>query len=145
MAWFTAGEVDNAFTTATRIAIVGTATGTSSAFAQYEAWARGDVKSAAENAGYTLGDTTSNATVKRLAIAAWYSMAGGGRKGLPIPDRIKEDLYRLEQLREGNYRIPGLSPSERDGIGGVKFSSTSTTATNGRTQYFSRSKLKSSW
>lgn len=145
MAWFTSGEVDNAFTTATRIALVGSATGTASAFAQYEAWARGDVQSAAENAGYTLADTTSNDTVKRLAIAAWYSMAAGGRKGLPLPDRIKEDLYRLEQLREGNYRIPGLSPSERDGIGGVKFSSISTTSSNGRVQYFSRKKLRYSW
>ena len=143
MAWFTAGEVDNAITTATRLALVGSATGTNSSFAQHEAWARGDVQSAALNAGYELGDITTNATVKRLAIAAWYSMAAGARKGLPIPDRIKEDLYRLEGLRTGRYRLPGVSPSEQDGIGGVKFSAT--TGANGRAQVFSRKKLRYSW
>lgn len=145
MAFFTAGEVDNAITTATRVGLVGSATTAGSAFAQFEAWARGDVQSAALNAGYALGDTTTNDTVKRLSIAVWYSHAAGVRKGIEIPDRIKDDLYRLEQLRVGEYRLPGLTPSARDGIGGVKFSSTSTTATNGRVQYFSRSKLRYSW
>lgn len=145
MAYFTSGEIDNALGIATRIALVGSATGTSSAFAQFEEWARSDVQSAALNAGYELDDTTTNAAIKRLSIAVWYSYAAGARKGMPIPDRIRDDLYRLEQLRVGEYRLPGVTPSSRDGVGGVKFSSTSTTATNGRVQYFSRSKLRYSW
>ena len=143
MAYFTSGHVDNAITTATRIGLAGSAVTAGSPFAQFEAWARADVKSAALNAGYELSDTSDDANVQRLAIAAWYSYAAGARKGIEIPDRIKEDLFRLEQLREGKYRLPGLTPSARDAIGGVKFSAT--TGTNGRVAYFSRSALKNSW
>ena len=146
MAWFTAGEVDRAITTATRVALVGTSVATAStSFAMFEAWARSDVSAAAANAGYTLAGTTTNAALKRLGIAVWYAYAAGARKGIEIPDRIKTDLYLVEQLREGKYRIPGATPSAQDGVGGVKFSSTSSTSSNGRVQYFSRSKTRYSW
>ncbi len=143
MAWFTAGDVDAAFGQETRLALVGSATTSGSSFALFETWARGDVQSAAHVAGYSISDDETSDTVKRLAMAAWYSMAAGARKGHPVPDRIKEDLYRLEQLRTGEYPIPDLTPSERDGIGGVKFSATS--GTSGREQRFSRKKLKGYW
>lgn len=145
MAYFTSGHVDNAITTSTRIGLVGSAVAAGSPFAQFEAWARADVKSAAMNAGYELTDTSTDANVQRLAIAAWYSYAAGARKGIEIPDRIKEDLFRLEQLRRGEYRLPGLTASARDAVGGVKFSSTIASSTSGRVQYFSRGKLKNSW
>lgn len=141
MAYFTSGEVDAAITTTTRIGLVGSATTTASSFGQYEKWARSDVQAAAQVAGYSLGDTTSNDTIKRLAIAKWYSLAASIRSGIPIPDEIREQLFRLEQLRLGQYPIPGLTPSSRDGVGGSKFSSQSETSTSGRTQFMSRSKL----
>ena len=143
MAWFTAGDIDATIGTATRLALVGSATTAGSAFARFEEWARADVQSAGHVAGYTISDVETNATVQRLAIAAFYSMAAGARKGQPVPERIKEDLYRLEQLRSGEYPIPGLTPSERDGIGGVKFSST--TGADARGQRFSRKKITGYW
>lgn len=143
MAWFTSGEVDQAITTATRIALVGTSTATSSAFRTFEAWARADVTAAAANAGYSLATTTTNQAIKRLGISAWYSFAASTRKGLALPDRVKGDLFIIEELRAGRYRIPGATPSAQDGVGGVDFSETS--GTSGRTQYFSRSKLRSGW
>lgn len=142
MAFFTAGTVDAAITTATRTGLVGSATTSGSPFALFERWARSDVKAALQVAGYSASDTTTNETVERLAVARWCMHAFGTRKGFELPDTIRDDLYRLEQVREGNYPIPGLTPNSEDGIGGSKFSNTSASATNGRPRYFSRSEFK---
>ena len=143
MAFFTSGDVEAAITTDTRVGLVGTATTSASAFAKLERWARSDVQAALQVAGYTVGDTTDNDTVQRLAIARWCMLAFGSRKGLEIPATIRDDLYRLDKVRTGDYPIPGLTADSEDGIGGAKFSSTDTNDTNNAARYFKPSAFRS--
>ena len=142
MTWFTAGTVKQAITTDTFVGLVGSATTTGSAFGLFERWARSDVKAALQVAGYTPGDTTTNDTVIRLAIARWCMHANGTRKGMEIPPTIREDLYRLDQVRTGDYPIPGLTPDSEDAIGGSKFSVIASNATNSTARYFKPGSLK---
>lgn len=144
MAIITAGYVDRAIGTATRVAFVGTATGTGSAFLQHEAAARAVVASRAQVKGYAIGTSSDNAFVKLLVLSQWYFLAGGMRKGLEVPPAIAEGLRALEQVSktgDGALPIPGMTPSTEDGIGGVQFSTT--TGTDARVQYFSRDKMRS--
>lgn len=142
MAWITAGEVDLEIGTATRIGIAGSATTSGSAFALFERRARSDVKAYAAIAGYEdLGDTTDNDTLKSLCVAQWYLRASGSRKGMSVPESIKDQLFRLEMLRRGDYSIPGLTPSAQNAIGGSAFSKVGT-ADASRKRYFSPDNLK---
>lgn len=144
MAILTTEYVDNAIGTATRIAFVGSATGTGSAFLQHEAAARSIVASRAAVKGYAIGTSSDNDFVRTLVLGQWYMMAGGLRKGLEVPDAIRNAIVALEQVAqsgEGALPIPGMTPSTEDGIGGVKFSSS--TGTGARVQYFSRTKMRS--
>lgn len=142
MAYFSSGDVDAAITTATRLKVVGSATSSGSVFGKFERWARSDVQAALQVAGYSAGDTTTNDTVQRLAIARWVMLTYGARKGMEIPASIRDDLYRLEQVRTGDYPIPGLSADAEDGIGGAKFSTTDANATNSTARYFKPSAFK---
>lgn len=143
MAIITAGYVDRAIGTAKRIAFVGTATGTGSAFMQHEAAARSVVASRAAVKGYAIGTTSDNAFVQLLVMGQWYFFAGGMRLGLEVPPAILESIRKLDQVdpRDGSAAlpIPGMTPSTEDGIAGVKFSQA--TSTGDRVQYFSRRKL----
>lgn len=145
MAIITAGYVDRAIGTATRIAFVGTASSAGSAFAQFERTARSVVASRAAVKGYAIGTSSDNAFVQMLVLGQWYFFAGGMRKGLEVPPAINDALVKLDQVSkegEGALPIPGLTPSTRDGIAGVKFSET--TGATARVQYFSRTKM-SGW
>lgn len=143
MAIITAGYVDRAIGTSTRIALVGTAAGTGSAFAQFEAQARSVVAAKAQIKGYSIGTSSTNDFVRLLVLGQWYFFAGGMRKGLEVPPAIADAINKLDEVSrdENALPIPGLSPSTDDGIGGVQFSASTTGA---RSQRFSRSKL-SQW
>lgn len=136
MAFIDTTYVDNAIGTATRLALAPT----TAAFTQYEGQARAKVRSAAAVSGYSLGTASSNDFVRLLTLGQWYFFAGGLRKGLEIPPALAESIDMLEAVRSGEMPIPGLDPSSRDGVSGVKFSAT--TGTSGRVQYFSRSAMK---
>jgi hypothetical protein len=109
---------------------------TQAAFDTFEEAARADVQSAAQAAGYALGDTTTNAMVRRLTLAAWFVHAGGFRQGLTAPAAIMQAYEDLDRVRAGSMPIPGLSPSTEDGVGGILVSSTS-----GRPPRLTRDKL----
>lgn len=142
MAILTPQYVDNAIGTGTREALVGTATGTGSAFLQHEAAARAIVASRAAVKGYTIAEDTDNDFVRLLVLGQWYALAGGLKKGLELPPAIADAMAKLDQVAktgDGALPIPGLSPSTRDGVGGVRFSRTS--GPDGRRQYLSRKAL----
>lgn len=146
MAILTAGYVDHAIGTATRVALVGTATGTSSSFAQFEKMASATVRSKAAVKGYSVGTDSTNDFVRLCTLGSWYHWAGGLRKGLEVPEQITTALGMLELLDkdgDGALPIPGLSQSTQDGISGALFSDTSDTSSDARVQYFSREKLRS--
>lgn len=137
MAFLTSGYVDLAIGTTLRQALAPS----TAAFNVYEGQARAAVQAAAQVAGYSLGNTSTNDMVRLLSLGQWYFFAAGNRKGIETPASIKESIDKLAEVRDGRWPIPGLSPSTRDGVGGVAFSSTTESATGGRAQYFSRTKM----
>lgn len=128
--------VDNAIGTATRLAMAPN----TGAFLQYERQARAKVTAAAAVAGYSLATSSSNDLIRLMTLGQWYFFAGGLRKGLETPPAISDALDMLEQLRAGQLPVPGLTPSSRDGVSGVRFSATS--GADGRPQYFSRKAMR---
>jgi hypothetical protein len=140
LAYLSTGYVDAALGTATRIAIAPTTAG----FVIFEGQARAAVQAAAQVAGYSLGNTSTNDMVRLLALSQFFYFAGSFRKGIEPPPIVKEWFAKLDLVRTGEYPIPGLSPSTEDGIAGSQFSSTAEDDSEGRVQYFSRSKL-STW
>ncbi len=140
MAFLTAGYIDQAIGTATRVALAAN----TAAVLFFEKLARAEVQAAAQVAGYSLGNTSTNDMVQWLALAQWFRLAGGLKKGLVVPDAVQVAIEDLQLVREGKKPIPGISPSTEDGIGGTKFSESSDTSESARVQYFSRAKL-STW
>lgn len=138
--FITSAYVDLALGTATRIALAPTTAG----FIVFEGMARAEVQAAAQVAGYSIGNTSSNDMVKLLAVGQFFLAAGGLKKGLPPSEYIQRAIADLDLVRTGKKPIPGLSPSTEDGIGGTQFSSSSDDDTDGRVQHFSRAKL-STW
>lgn len=139
MAILTSGYVDLAIGTATRLALAPS----TAAFAQYETQGRMAVIAKAAVAGYVIATNSANDKVKELVLGQWYVKALGWRKGMQLPPNVAISVNELEQVQNGVLPIPGMTPTSRDAVGGVKFSSTSTTT--GRPQYFSRSQLKGNW
>lgn len=135
----TSGYVDLAVGTATRVAL----SPSTSAFVIHEGMARAAVNASAQVAGYSLGNTSTNDMVRLLTLSQWFHFAGGFRRGIDPPPVVREYFDKLTELREGKWPLPGLTPSTEDGIGGVQFSASTATATSGRVQHFSRSKLTS--
>jgi len=143
MAILTSGDVDRAIGTATRIALVGTASSAGSAFSQYEKQARAVVTAKAQLKGYSIATNSTNDFVRLLVLGQWYFFAGGMRKGLEVPAAIANAINLLDEVaREKNaLPIPGLDADTEDGIGGSKFSVTTEGSTNARVQFFARSKM----
>lgn len=144
MAIITAGYVDNAIGTSTRVALAGTSA-TSARFVQYQEQATSTVQSKALVAGYGIATNDTNVFVKQLVLGQWYVKALGWRKGMALPPNVATAINDLELVSTGDLPIPGKTPNARDAIGGVKFSETSKTATTGRFQYFSRNEFKGNW
>lgn len=137
MAYLTSGYVDLAVGTQLRSALAPS----TAAFLIFEGQARAAVQAAAQVAGYSIGNTSTNDMVRLLALSQWFYFAGGFRRGIEPPPIVKEYFDRLEQVRKGEYPIPGLTQSTEDGISGSQFSSTDETSTTSRPQFFSRTKL----
>ncbi|MCH9836405.1 hypothetical protein K0U83_12120 [bacterium] len=99
------------------------------------------VDSALLNAGYTPPETTKadpSGAVKLLKMATVGAVVGllWGRKGLKAPEGLNVFGATFNELYSGNLKIPGMDPSAADGVGGVDFSSSSTTDPDGRPQVF---------
>ena len=140
MAYVDSAYLDLLIGTATRTALAAN----TAAVTAFEKLARAEVQAAAQVAGYTISNTSTNDMVQWLAAAQWFRFAGGLKKGLNVPEAVQIAINDLELVRKGEKPIPGLSPSTEDGIGGTKFSETSEDSETSRPQYFSRAKL-SSW
>lgn len=97
------------------------------------------IKAAALNAGYTLGDSTTNDTIKIATFGQFIGLAYN-RKGLIPPEEYRSTIAMAEQIRTGVLPIPGDSPLPRDAVGGVKFSDSD--ATTGKPALFTRDNLK---
>lgn len=141
MAFISSGYVDIAIGTNTRLALAATA----GAFDQFERMARARVTAACQVAGYSLATSSSNDMLQYLTLGQWYVVAGGLRKGIEPPAAIADSLWQLDQVRKGDMPIPGLSPSQTNGIGGHVFTTTSTYSSNARVPRFTRNKLDKSW
>ncbi len=98
------------------------------------------VKAAASNAGYTLGDTTTNETVKLATLGQLLGFAYA-RRQLELPAQFWGLINLSEAIRTGDVPLVGLTPSESAAVGGSGFSTTDSTVTGSREQVFSRSEL----
>ena len=99
------------------------------------------VDSSLLNAGNTPPETTKadpSDAVKLLKMATIGAVVDllWGRKGLAPPKGLNVFGATFNELYAGNLKIPGMDPSASGGVGGVDFSSSSTTDPNGRPQIF---------
>lgn len=102
------------------------------------------VQSAAENAGYALGATSTNDMVKLATLVVVVPWAFG-RRGKSPPDNVLRLAEAVpEALRVGSLSIPGMDPAAGESIGGSKWVD-STTGTQGRPPVFSDGKMRRSF
>ena len=139
MAWITSAYMDNMITSTTRAALDGD---DSTVFDQFEVQARVTVLMFITPQGYTAGTTTDNDTLKLLAAGQWFMLALSGRKGIDIPEGVKQAVAMLGAVFDGKMPIPGLDQNTADGVGGVKASLDSETSTQGRPPRWKRSDLR---
>ena len=99
------------------------------------------VKSAAKNAGYTLGDTTTDDVVVTATLAEFIKMAPANRKGIAV-GKAFVDQYggTMEAIRSGQLPL-GSGPDTVQGVGGSTFSETDPTAEDTYAPVLSRSNL----
>lgn len=139
MAWFTAGDIDDAIGRSVREAVAETP----KVIAAAEERARKRVQAAYLHSGYTISDTAPSALAKSIAIALWITERYGASAGMSIPDNWRDMALILNGIWSGEYPDPDATVDTVGGIGGSRFSSTSETSTGGRPQRFNRSELKS--
>ena len=61
----------------------------------------------------------------------------GARKGISVPPALAEQVTGLwRAIATGEVQIPGMTPTSRDGVGGVKFSDQDEDSTDGRPSIF---------
>ena len=97
------------------------------------------IKSAAKNAGYTLGDTTTDENVK-LATFGQLLMTAYGRKGEGVPEQFATAVNLAAAIASGDWPLT-TTPKARDAVGGNEFSETTSTVSTSRHPVFSRVKL----
>ena len=86
------------------------------------------VKSAAKNAGYTLGDTTTDDLVKVATLAEFLKIAPANRKGITVGKAFIEQYGgTMEAIRNGSLPL-ATAPDAAAGVAGSEFSSTTGTA-----------------
>lgn len=105
-----------------------------------EAKAAALVRAAAKVAGYDVSAGETDELIRLAVIGETFKLAGGVRKGIAPPERVKPALDLLESIRKGDTRPPDMKPSPRHGIGGSRFSATR--GARARAQKFSRDKTR---
>ena len=78
-------------------------------------------RAAAENSGYSPGDSTTNDLLIQAAFGQFVRMAYG-RKAQSVPIGFELETGLAEAIRTGAVPIPGLTADTFDGVGGVRFS-----------------------
>lgn len=90
------------------------------------------VRSAAKNAGYTLGTTTSDDFVKIATLIEFIVMAPANRKGLEIGKDFVDRYGTLHAaIAAGNLPLIDIDPDPAAGIGGVVWTSSDETDATG--------------
>lgn len=89
------------------------------------------IKVAGKHAGYTLGDSSTDQSVKLATIGAFLPMAYG-RKGLAVPAPLVWMTNLAEAIRRGEYPLTGTSPDTDHARGGSQFTESSATVTGSR-------------
>lgn len=86
------------------------------------------------------GDETqvAEADAIRLAVVGAFLKLAALRKQRKLPPEASTALSALKDIEEGRIEFDGLSFSERDGIGGLKFSSSDSSVDGSRPQLFPR-------
>lgn len=137
--YLSVADVDAAIGSTRRQNLFATETGTylTADYTRVVQYSSALVKAAAQNAGYSLGDTTTDDVVVTASLGQFLKMAYG-RKGGEVPDQWDSAVALLEAIRTGAVPIPSLTPSTRDGSGGSVFTESSTSITNSSRQIFSR-------
>lgn len=120
---------------------------------QYEASARATVLAVLQFAGYASpGDSltagqVSTAFLQKLTAAILLRDAYGMRKGIRLSseaaDLISQGVGMLDAVYAKKLPVPGMEPVAQNGYGGVRFSPSSSSSTNGRVSQFARDKLTS--
>lgn len=83
------------------------------------------VDTALINAGYAVPDTAPDA-IKLATLGAALPLLKGIRRGLKVDDQVERHVVNMwRAIATGDVQIPGLTPTARDGIGGVVFSDSS--------------------
>lgn len=91
---------------------------------------------ALSNAGYPVGDSTTNDMVKLLALSIAVRMAYARKQQEPPADVLSLLGGLPEGVRAGDVPVPGLSPDAQDAVGGVKFTGSSTSVTGDKPPIF---------
>lgn len=95
------------------------------------------VRIACKAAGYTLGDSTTDDSVK-LATVGQLLLMGYGRKGERVPDQFAAEVSLMEAIRLGHVHLSSTAADGFDGVGGSKFSESRTSITTSAPRIFSR-------
>lgn len=143
-AYLSTGDVDAVITAITRQSLFsedGTVAGYVSAdFTSVNQDASEIIKAYAKNAGYALGDTTTDRVVISATLGQFLRIAHA-RKGIPLPPGNWDELMSMgEKIADGRIPLIG-DPSVRPAVGGFAWSSQSATDVDGRPQIFSRRSL----
>lgn len=110
---------------------VADALATGSALTQWIAAASGVIDAALSNSGYS-SPATANDQIKLATVGVLLEIMPQARKGVEIPGQLREISQALWRgIASGDIQPTGMTPTERDAIGGVAFSD-QTTGTTGQ-------------
>ena len=99
------------------------------------------IKAAAQNAGYDPGDSTTNDLIMIATFGVFLQLAHG-RKGLPVPEQFAAAITLADGIRNGQIPLPDTDPDTLGGVGGIKFTDSSSTTSTGKPPIFTRDNLK---
>ena len=107
-----------------------TSEGTSTALTQLIQAASSIVDSALSNSGYTPPTSSAPDMVKAATLGALLPLLYS-RKQIAIPEGYQVYLDSYSMIRDGRFPVPGLTPNSRDAVGGVSFSDSDSSVSDG--------------
>lgn len=96
------------------------------------------VKAAARNAGFTLGDTTTDDIVIQATLGQFIKQACG-RKSVAIPEALGYLVEMIVLIADGTLTLG--DPTVKNAVGGFTWSDQSTTSADGLPAVFTRKTL----
>lgn len=117
-------------------ASVQTALATGTALTQAINVASSIVDSALIRAGYAVPASSPPDLVKAATLGQVLPLLYAGRAGLRIPANLEPLIGFADLIGTGAMPVPGLSPNAAHSVGGVKFSSSDSTDSDGLPQVY---------